>query len=176
MRRALRSVHPLVPLAILLGLSAGCASSRSTAAPLAGTTAATPTPVVHAAPPDSFAAERDSLMNDMLARIAGREEVPADSVFRNIRVLKRMPAGRLLRIMNLGWGRSLGVGCAHCHVVGHWDAEDKPTKQVARDMSAMTAAINNEHLPAIRNLKSEKPRVNCTTCHRGMVKPALELQ
>ena len=107
------------------------------------------------APPDSFAAERDSLMN--------------------IRLLKGVPAGRLPRIMNFGFGRSLGVRCRHCHVEGHWDAEDKPQKQIARDMSEMLHTINTELLPKVKNLKSEHPTVNCTTCHRGAVKPALNL-
>ena len=127
------------------------------------------------APPDSFAAERDSLMNDVLEKIAGRENAPAESVFKNIRLLKGVPAGRLPRIMNLGFGRSLGVRCRHCHVEGHWDAEDKPQKQIARDMSEMLHTINTELLPKVKNLKSEHPTVNCTTCHRGAVKPALNL-
>ncbi len=128
-----------------------------------------------AAPVDSFAAERDSLMNEVLQRIAGRENAPAESVFKNIKALKGFPAGRLLRIMNNGWGRSLGVSCRHCHVPGHWADEDKPQKQVARDMSAMMATINTDLLPKIKNLKSEKPFINCTTCHRGSVKPAINL-
>ena len=127
------------------------------------------------APPDSFAAERDSLMNDVLEKIAGRENAPAESVFKNIRLLKGVPAGRLPRIMNFGFGRSLGVSCRHCHVEGHWDAQDKPQKQIARDMSEMLHTINTELLPKVKNLKSEHPTVNCTTCHRGAVKPALNL-
>ena len=132
---------------------------------------ATPTP----APVDSFASERDSLMNLVLQDIKGRENTPAESVFKDIKVLKGVPAGRLPRIMNLGWGRSLGVSCAHCHTENHWADNDKPQKQVARDMAAMVGKINNELLPAIKNLKSEKPIVNCTTCHRGARKPALNL-
>ena len=127
------------------------------------------------APPDSFAAERDSLMNEVLKHIAGRENAPAESVFKNIRLLKGVPAARLPRIMNFGFGRSLGVRCRHCHVEGHWDAEDKPQKQIARDMSEMLHTINTELLPKVKNLKSEHPTVNCTTCHRGAVKPALNL-
>ena len=122
---------------------------------------------------DSFASERDSLMNEVLQHIAGREEVPAESVFKNIKLLKGVPAGRLPRIMNLGWGRSLGVRCTHCHVQGHWADEDKPQKQVARDMSAMMKTINTELLPNIKNLRSDKPGVNCSTCHRGSIKPAM---
>ncbi len=124
---------------------------------------------------DTNARVRDSLMNDVLQKIEGKENLPADSVFKNIKLFKGRPAGQLLRIMNGGWGRSLGVGCAHCHVVGEWDKEDKVQKQIARDMSAMVAQINAQLLPAIKNLKSERPIVNCTTCHRGDVKPALNL-
>jgi hypothetical protein len=124
---------------------------------------------------DSFAAERDSLMNEVLKSIAGRENAPAESVFKDIRVLKGMPAGRIPRIMNLGYGKSLGVGCKHCHVVGEWAKEDKVQKQVARDMSALVNTLNTELLPKIKNLKSERPTVNCTTCHRGAKKPALQM-
>jgi hypothetical protein len=39
----------------------------------------------------------------------------------------------------------------------------------------MVGKINGEMLKNIKNLKSENPVVNCTTCHRGQVKPALNL-
>jgi len=90
-------------------------------------------------------------------------------------MLKGVPAGRLLAIMQMGYARSLGVTCTHCHTPEKWDAEDKPTKQIARDMSAMVKTINGEFLKNIKNLKSESPTVNCTTCHRGQIKPALNL-
>ena len=126
--------------------------------------------------PDSVAASRDSIMKALLDRLGSRDSMPADSVFKNIKVMKRVTAGRLLRIMNFGFARSLGVGCDHCHVPGKWALEDKPTKQIARDMSAMVTRINTELLPAIKNLRSESPIVNCTTCHRGEPKPALDLK
>lgn len=107
--------------------------------------------------------------------IAGKENEPAERVFKNIQLLKGIPAGRLLRIMELGYSRSLGVTCTHCHVPGEWEKDDKPTKQVARDMAAMVGAINTQHLKQIKNLKSENPGINCTTCHRGQIKPALNL-
>lgn len=56
-----------------------------------------------------------------------------------------------------------------------WEAEDKPQKQVARDMFAMMGRLNTELLKNVKNLKSARPTVNCTTCHRGEVKPALNL-
>ena len=126
-------------------------------------------------PGDSFAAERDSLMNVVLRAIAGKENVAAESVFKNIKLLKGVPAGRVPRIMNLGYGRSLGVRCAHCHVQDQWEKEDKPQKQIARDMADLSRTLNTELLPKIKNLKSEHPVVNCTTCHGGQVKPATNL-
>jgi hypothetical protein len=36
-------------------------------------------------------------------------------------------------------------------------------------------SLNREILPAIPNLKGPQPIVNCTTCHRGNTKPALNM-
>ena len=110
-------------------------------------------------------------------QIKGREKEPASTVFKNIQLaaMKDRPAAQLLAVMEFGFARSLGVNCTHCHVPDKWEAEDKPRKQVARDMSLMAARINNELLKGIKNLKSESPTINCTTCHRGEVKPALNL-
>lgn len=112
---------------------------------------------------------------DLKKTIAGQENKPAGEVFKNIQTLKAMPAGRLLRVMELGYAKSLGVNCTHCHVAGQWEKEDKPTKQITRDMFAMMTAINTEQLKKIKNLKSPDPLINCTTCHRGQTKPALNL-
>ena len=108
-------------------------------------------------------------------QIKGKEQEPAEKVFKNIQMLKGVPAGRLLAIMEMGYARSLGVNCTHCHTPEKWEAEDKPTKQIARDMSAMVKTINTDLLKNIKNLKSATPTVNCTTCHRGQIKPALNL-
>lgn len=132
-------------------------------------------PMFAPVPGDSFASERDSLMNAVLKQIAGREDAPAESVFKNIKSMKGMPAGRLLRIMNFGYGRSLGVRCQHCHVADRWEAEDRPQKQIARDMMALVRTINETELTKIKNLQSEHPGVNCTTCHRGQRKPAMNM-
>jgi hypothetical protein len=108
-------------------------------------------------------------------QIKGKEQEPAEKVFKSIQMLKGVPAARLLAIMEMGYARSLGVTCTHCHTPEKWEAEDKPTKQITRDMSAMVKTINTDILKNIKNLKSETPTVNCTTCHRGQVKPALNL-
>src|SRR5262245_46654659 len=123
------------------------------------------------APVDSFATERDSLMKVVLADLGPRASLPAESVFKNLKVVKGRTAEQVLRMMNFGFGHSLGVRCQHCHVLGHWSDEDKNTKQIARDMMAMTGRINNELLPAIKNIKSEHPGVGCGNCHHGVARP-----
>ena len=108
-------------------------------------------------------------------QIKGKEQEPAEKVFKNIQILKGMPAGRILAIMEFGFSRSLGVSCTHCHVPEKFESEDKAQKQIARDMWTMMGKINTELLKNIKNLKSESPTINCTTCHRGQIKPALNL-
>ena len=124
---------------------------------------------------DSVTLERERYVAEVRQEIAGKENLPASQVFKNIKMLTDVPAARLLGIMNIGYGKSLGVSCTHCHTPGEWDREDKTQKQTARDMSKMVATINNDLLKNIPNLKGPNAIVNCTTCHRGQVKPALNL-
>lgn len=77
--------------------------------------------------------------------------------------------------MNFGYARSLGVDCTHCHIADKWEAEDKNTKQIARDMKVMSENINFELLKNMKSLGGREAIVNCTTCHRGEVKPATNL-
>ncbi len=124
---------------------------------------------------DSINADKQAFLEAISKQIAGNESKPAGEVFKNVRMLKEMSAGRLLSIMNFAYSRSLGVSCTHCHVPGKWESDEKPGKQVARDMAAMVGKINNELLAGISNLRSSKPTVNCTTCHRGQTQPALSI-
>ena len=117
------------------------------------------------------AARRDSGEAMLLRRIAGRETLPAESVFKNIKVMKGIPAGRFVRIMNAGFSRSLGVSCGHCHVPPNWDLDDKETKNTARLMWTMTGAINRDYIAKVPNDSGPPPVVNCMTCHQGMPRP-----
>jgi len=117
------------------------------------------------------AARRDSAAAMILRSIAGHENEPAESVFKNIKILKGVPAGRLVNIMNLGFGRSLGVSCGFCHVPGKWDLDDKEEKNTARLMFAMVQTINRDYMSKLPNDRSGPPVVNCFTCHRGNPRP-----
>jgi hypothetical protein len=119
--------------------------------------------------------DQNQKLAELTKRIAGQENKPAGEVFKNIQMLKAMPAARLLKVMELGYSKSLGVNCTYCHVVDQWAKDDKPTKQIAREMMKMVGSINSDYLKNIKNLKSETPMINCTTCHRGQVKPALNM-
>jgi hypothetical protein len=115
-------------------------------------------------------AAKNPFIAELEKKIAGQEEKPAGEVFKNIQLFKNMPAGRLLRIMEFAFTGSLGVDCSHCHTPGEWEKEDKPAKETARKMWGLMGRINNDLKQTIG-----KGTVNCTTCHRGQVKPALNL-
>jgi len=117
------------------------------------------------------AARRDSGAAMVLRSIAGKENQPAESVFKNIKILKGVPAGRLVNIMNMGFGRSLGVSCGFCHVPGKWDLDDKEEKSTARLMFAMVQTINKDYMSKVPSDRGGPPVVNCMTCHRGNPRP-----
>ena len=103
-------------------------------------------------------------------KIEGQERKPAEEVFKNIRLFKGMPAGRMLKVMEIAFNRSLGVDCTHCHVADEWEKDDREAKETTRKMWALMLRTNE-------SLKQDfgKGTVNCTTCHRGQLKPALDL-
>jgi hypothetical protein len=117
------------------------------------------------------AVRRDSAAAFILRSIAGRENEPAESVFKNIKIFKGVPAGRLVNIMNNGFGRSLGVTCGFCHVPGKWDLDDKENKNTARLMFAMVQTINRDYLSKVPVDSGPPPVASCFTCHRGNARP-----
>jgi hypothetical protein len=125
--------------------------------------------------PEAIKQFNDDKVAELSKQIAGKEDEPAETVFKNIKILTGVPAGNLLKIMQMGYSRSLGTSCAHCHVPGQWEKDDKKPKQIARDMSKMTHTIIFDLLKNIDGIKDRDPLVNCTTCHRGQLKPALNL-
>lgn len=114
-------------------------------------------------------------VTELLQTIKGRENRPAGEVFKNVQLLKNIPAGRFLRIMDVGYSQSLGVGCDHCHSEDRWEADEKRAKLAAREMIVMTQEINNS-LAKLEHIDTSEATVNCTTCHRGFVKPAVQMK
>lgn len=114
-------------------------------------------------------------VTQLLAAIKGKENRPAGEVFKNVKLLKDVPAARFLRIMDIGYAQSLGVNCDHCHVEDRWEADEKRAKEAAREMIVLTQRINTD-LVKMQHIDNSEPAVNCTTCHRGFVKPALQMR
>jgi len=114
-------------------------------------------------------------VQDLLKQIAGKENRPAGEVFKNVQMLKDVPAARFLRIMETGYSKSLGVGCEHCHVEDRWEADEKRPKRASREMMKLVRQINDS-LGEMQEIDTSDATVNCTTCHRGYVKPALQMK
>ena len=114
-------------------------------------------------------------VTELLQAIKGKENQPAGQVFKNVQQMKDIPAARFLRIMDIGYSRSLGVDCNHCHVDDRWEADEKRPKLAAREMHLMVKEIN-ARLESMENIDTSEPQINCTTCHRGYVKPATQMK
>ncbi len=125
------------------------------------------------APVDRFASERASYIQQLKADIKGKEQMPVESVYKNLKVLGGFPAENLLYAMD-NWSQALGVGCGFCHDTGNWASDGKPEKEISRQMVTLGEMINTE-VRKIPNLTSDKPTVNCATCHRGEKVPALKM-
>jgi hypothetical protein len=91
------------------------------------------------------------------------ETKTAEQVYKNITQLKGTPADQVGPAMQF-IASSLGVDCAFCHVPGKFEADDKGAKKTARNMIAMTAAINKDAFGG-------RLQVTCFSCHRGSARP-----
>jgi tetratricopeptide (TPR) repeat protein len=93
----------------------------------------------------------------------------------NLQVLpKDLPWMELIETME-AFDRALGVHCEHCHVGQDprfdFAADDKPAKHIARQMILLTRDINTRVPTAVNKASGEATRVECITCHRGVVTP-----
>jgi hypothetical protein len=97
----------------------------------------------------------------------------ASEQFKNIQVLKDLPADQLYPTMHF-MADSLGIQCVDCHVgiPGQVDGEkdDKQMKLTARKMLLMTMEINKSNFDSRNNSHA----VTCYTCHRGSRQPLSE--
>jgi outer membrane lipoprotein-sorting protein len=96
---------------------------------------------------------------------AGAPAAPktASQQFKNIQVLKDVPADQLIPAMQFITA-SLGVDCEYCHVEHAFDKDDKKPKVTARKMMEMMITINSE------NFENHRV-VTCYTCHQGGAHP-----
>jgi hypothetical protein len=95
--------------------------------------------------------------------LAATPQKTAAQEFKNIQVLKNIPADEVIPTMQF-ISASLGVECEFCHDERDKDKDDKKTKKTAREMMRMVQAINQNNFSGQRE-------VTCNTCHRGAVLP-----
>ena len=109
-------------------------------------------------------------LSRVTAQEAAAETAGKSKQFKNIKVLKNLPANKLIPTMH-EWNSSLGVRCDFCHIVGAnhtgFDKDDKPMKNVARSMVSMLTDMNKHQKP----LRGEG---TCNMCHHGHPEPEMK--
>jgi len=119
-------------------------------------------PAQNPAPGTKQVAEKNGTQNAVPAKSEGQPKTAAEQ-FKNIQILKEMPADQLIPAMQF-MTASLGVDCEYCHVERAFDKDDKKTKGYARHMMEMMFNINKENFDNQR-------WVTCYSCHQGSPHP-----
>src|ERR1700693_1660087 len=110
-----------------------------------------------------------SVLSVAVARGQARADMrPAEQVFKNVQVLKGIPADEFMSTMGF-FSASLGISCVDCHTAasgGDWAkyADDTDRKRRTRGMIAMVNLMNKNFFGGERVL-------TCYTCHRGSTTP-----
>ena len=69
---------------------------------------------------------------------------------------------------------ALGVQCTYCHVQGDFAADTNPKKEIARKMIGMVRLIDSSFPSSTGVFPEGYHEVDCSTCHRGSVKPEIK--
>jgi photosynthetic reaction center cytochrome c subunit len=96
-----------------------------------------------------------------------KKPVTARQQYKNIKVLKNLPADQLIPVMR-NINASLGVRCDFCHVINPdhtgFEKDDKPAKETARRMVVLVQHLN-------RREKAVDNKATCFMCHHGRPEP-----
>jgi len=120
----------------------------------------------------------------------GQQQGRGGAMPQNVKVLPKTWTRQQVMSFMRTFTVALGVQCTHCHAGTppqlNYPSDEKPTKDVARNMIHMVMHINDEHLKGIGSATTAEPRaagappplgtlpekVTCFTCHRGALTPA----
>jgi hypothetical protein len=169
----------LAALAVVIPALWSCAHNSGTSA-----TAATPQTGAAAGVParrlppsrDSLAKLREVYVAAVMKEIAGRENQPAEVVFKNVQVLKGMTAAALVTKMNDDYATAMSWNCTNCHRLaaqGNFASDTATDKKRARFMQLMVDTLNMVTLPKL--YPKNTPKVSCLSCHRGYNEPPEKL-
>jgi photosynthetic reaction center cytochrome c subunit len=98
----------------------------------------------------------------------GRGGAPAAPAGKNLQVLP--PNADVAFAMQV-FDDALGVNCLYCHVQGDFASDANPKKDIARKMLRMLGQIDLSFPSSTGAFPAGFHEVDCTTCHRGSVKP-----
>src|SRR6476661_8778858 len=92
----------------------------------------------------------------------------ADTVFKNVQVLKGIPVDEFMNTMGV-FSAALGMSCEDCHASNDakWEnyaLDTSPKKRMARRMVQMVTTINKDNFGG-------RQMVTCWSCHRGTDHP-----
>jgi photosynthetic reaction center cytochrome c subunit len=130
--------------------------SLSVIAALAVARAQTPPPQSGSTPPPAGTANAAQQPSHSGPRLAEEQ-------FKNIQVLKGIPADQLIPAMQF-IAASLGVECDYCHNREKMDSDEKKPKKIARGMMTMMFNIDKTNFEG-------RLEVTCYSCHRGVAMP-----
>src|SRR3984893_6912704 len=109
------------------------------------------------------------MLSVAVARGQSRPDMrPAEQVFKNVQVLKGIPADEFMSTMGF-FSASLGISCGDCHTAesgGGWAkyADDNDRNRRHSEMIAMVNTMN-------KNFFAGRRVLTCYTCHRGSTSP-----
>jgi cytochrome c553 len=112
--------------------------------------------------------------------VAFTAPVPPENGYKNLKILPKDISQDQLRKLMHGYNSALGVKCNFCHAaskdtsVHHPDfaSDEKPEKEIARQMMKMTVKINKSFFEAKHpSILDSTLTVTCVTCHHGTPHP-----
>jgi len=107
---------------------------------------------------------------------------PAPNSERNLKVLPKDISNADLDSVMETYTRHLNVSCDFCHAESKvnkndldYASDDKPEKEITRQMMRMTAAVNKDYFNySIVYKAGEEMAVSCFTCHDGFARPEMK--
>jgi hypothetical protein len=161
---------------VMLGSAVACARGAKEGAvqaarPIASAEGAAPRPQgPRRVPPTPMKLDtlRREAVAELMATLVGRENEPAGTVFKNVKLHKTMPAKEFVTMMDEQFGRGLGVNCTGCHMDNKDYASDaRKDKIIALQMIKMQRDIDAKYIAKVKELDDPRPKTTCVMCHRG---------
>ena len=107
---------------------------------------------------------------------------PSEKKERNLKVLPKDISNADLDSVMEAYSKQLNVSCEFCHANSKinpqdldYASDDKPEKEITRQMMRMTAVINKDFFDYTIVYKAgETMAVSCYTCHDGFPRPEMK--